>query len=492
MDHQKEIALMREAIEEAKKSRSEDNRPHPKVGAILADEEGKILYRSHRGEEEKGGHAEYHILRKAEKDGVDLKKATLFVTLEPCTRRGEQKIPCAIRIAESGIGRIFIGTLDPNRHITGHGEMYLSYQMEVNRFPGDLARELQHLNKTFFDQHRNAQIPAVSLYAGGNPAELPKAYRPALAGQREGILQQSMDLMAGTSGNIFIFAGDLSWLRELQIGLVLAKRVDRNIRILCDKADSREGQFHALVEIARRLGADVGLCAPDVPVRGTLVSPDTDQAAMMCVERRPAKHAVLFQAPHEAGIIKAIALWADDIWRRARIQRAFEPEIKKLDPAEIAKALQHGVPQYKNANIRVCSLNIDQLRPLTTCLERFKLYRLHQVSILQKQLNSDCAVIKGSPWPIFPPVVEELADGKYVIIDGAHRVFSAMQQGLEAIRVLLVSGNLGELPAIPLDSWDEVSARTEKLPREKRYKQFRPAAFREIRSVVSEYVSRVT
>jgi len=212
------------------------------------------------------------------------------------------------------------------------------------------------------------------MYAGGESVEFPHQYRPALAGQREGILQQSMDLMSGTSGDIFIFAGDLSWLRELQIGLVLAKFSNRNIRILCDQVRSRKEEFYKLVEIARRLGADMGLYDPEIPIRGTLVSVGAEEAAMMCVERRPAKHAVLFQAPHETGVIKAMALWADSIWKTARVQVAFEPEIKILDPKEIAKALKRGIPHYTNADFKVCELKIDELKPLTTSLERFKLF----------------------------------------------------------------------------------------------------------------------
>jgi pyrimidine deaminase RibD-like protein len=491
MNQQREAQLMRDAIEEAKKSQPEDNRPRPKVGAILADENGEILCRSYRGEEEVGGHAEFHIFRKAKREGVSPCGKTLFVTLEPCTRRGEGKIPCAIRVAESGIKRIVIGTLDPNPHITGHGEMYLSYQMEVDRFPGELARELQALNKPFFDQHRNNQIPAVSLYAGGISAELQETFRPALAGQREGILQQSMDLMAGTSKDIFIFAGDLSWLRELQMGLVLAKTAGRSVKILCDKVNSRKEDFYKLTEIARRLGADIGLSDQEIPIRGTLVSTGSDEAAMMCVERRPAKHAVLFQAPHETGIIKAMALWADDIWKAAQIKPAFKPVIDNLDPSDIAKALKRGIPQYANAELKVCEIKVDRLKPLTTSLERFKLFRLNQVGVFQQLFKTDTAIIKGSPWPIFPPVVEQLQNGECVIIDGSHRVFSAMQRGVDMIQIILVTGNLMELPAIPLDSWDEVKLRTEKLPRDKRYKQFKPDAFRDIRSVVSKYVSQL-
>ena len=74
----------------------------------------------------------------------------------------------------------------------------------------------------------------------------------------------------------------------------------------------------------------------------------TDEAAMMCVERKPAKHAVLFQAPHEGGIIKAMAAWAGSVRKTASVEPTFELNIQKLDPNKIAKALMHGIPQYAN------------------------------------------------------------------------------------------------------------------------------------------------
>jgi pyrimidine deaminase RibD-like protein len=106
MDDQLKLVLMREAVIEAHKSQAEDGRTHPLVGAIITDDEGKILLRAHRGENGEGGHAEYLIFEKARKEGIDVSEKTLFVTLEPCTRRGPGKIPCAVRVGNSGVRRL--------------------------------------------------------------------------------------------------------------------------------------------------------------------------------------------------------------------------------------------------------------------------------------------------------------------------------------------------------------------------------------------------
>ena len=50
--------LFREAINEASRSVHEDNRPHPRVGAILTDFNGRILAKAYRGER-LGAHAEF-------------------------------------------------------------------------------------------------------------------------------------------------------------------------------------------------------------------------------------------------------------------------------------------------------------------------------------------------------------------------------------------------------------------------------------------------
>lgn len=99
--------LMKESIEEAKKSVSEDQGIHPMVGAIIADKDGKILQRAHRGEVP-GCHAEYLCIKKAKDNGQDLSDCIIFATLEPCTARGPGKKSCSKHILESGLKKVYI------------------------------------------------------------------------------------------------------------------------------------------------------------------------------------------------------------------------------------------------------------------------------------------------------------------------------------------------------------------------------------------------
>jgi len=160
-----EHKIMVEAINEAKKSVSEDLRANPKVGAVLVDQSGKIIAQANRGETGKGDHAEYLLLKKAKASGLNLKKAILFVTLEPCTVRGPDKTSCAQRIKDSGISKVYIGMLDPNPQILGRGETWLRWSnIEVERFPGHLVQEIENLNSDFINTFRASHLPKESLY----------------------------------------------------------------------------------------------------------------------------------------------------------------------------------------------------------------------------------------------------------------------------------------------------------------------------------------
>lgn len=479
---EQELAFMQEAIVEAAKSKAEDNRVHPKVGALLVDAStGSIICRSHRGEGGLGGHAEFNVFRKAKEQQLDLSNAILFVTLEPCTRRGPGKIPCAVRIALSGVKRVYIGTLDPNAHIIGRGEMFLSNELEVERFPGFLASELRKMNSDFFGQHFHDHIPVISPYAGD---ENGINYRPKLAAQRDGLLQQSMDLISGTKGPISIFSGDMSWLRELQICLALAKLDGRTVRVLCDPSGIDEITFKNTSSIAQSLGLDVCVAATSFGARGTLIQ-DSNRTAMICIERQPSTHGFLFQAPHDSGVLAAFACLFDQLWNSTVAIKGGNIAFSPINPEKLANVLQTKVPVYQNSSITLCKVPVDKLMRMPLALERFKLSRLNQLNLLRQKYNLPSAAhIHGSPWPIKPPVIELHSD-KMTVVDGAHRVYSAFSRGDEEIEVLLVENISTPLPADSFPGWDDIQILNTKLPRNERYSNFIDSHFRPIREAFS-------
>ena len=154
MDRSRIEELMELSIEEALKSVSEDERVHPKVGAVLCDANGKVLLTAFRGKGGKGEHCEYSLLMEAEKCGINCHETVLFITLEPCTKRGPNKTPCAERIISAGIPMVYIGSLDPNDEIRGNGELLLRDHIEVDRYPSRFINRLREINRAFENQHR--------------------------------------------------------------------------------------------------------------------------------------------------------------------------------------------------------------------------------------------------------------------------------------------------------------------------------------------------
>jgi pyrimidine deaminase RibD-like protein len=146
------------AVEQARQSIPEgDGKPRPKVGAVVV-KNGKVLSSAYRGEKP-GNHAEYIALEIKLPDET-LAGATVYTTLEPCTVRNSPKVPCADRLIERGVARVWVGMLDPNPVIQGHGVRRLqAANIEVQLFPHDLMKEISELNRDFtreFDEVRSA------------------------------------------------------------------------------------------------------------------------------------------------------------------------------------------------------------------------------------------------------------------------------------------------------------------------------------------------
>lgn len=153
----KDRKWMEMAVEEMRQSRSEhtDERD-PMVGAVLVDLDGKLLGATHRGSLRVGNHAEYTLIERYLRD-KNLEGSTLYLTLEPCTSRGEGKTPCAKWIIGARIGRVFIGMPDPNPNILGRGIDYLmKNRVEVGFFDTELTEQIRDANQTFIAYYENA------------------------------------------------------------------------------------------------------------------------------------------------------------------------------------------------------------------------------------------------------------------------------------------------------------------------------------------------
>lgn len=148
---------MRLAVKEAEKGLGRTS-PNPAVGAVIV-RDGVIVA---KGYHKKAGtpHAEINAIKNV---SGSLERATLYVTLEPCSHTGKTP-PCCKAIARTGISRVVIGMIDPNPLVSGRGISYLQGKgIEVVR--GVLQTECEAINRPFLKYIEKA-IPYMVMKAG--------------------------------------------------------------------------------------------------------------------------------------------------------------------------------------------------------------------------------------------------------------------------------------------------------------------------------------
>ena len=110
------------ALELAKRGEGH-TRPNPPVGAVIV-KGGKIIgegWHKRCG----GDHAEVAAIRDALKRGNSTKGATIYVTLEPCSKPGRVGA-CTDAIVAAGLKRVVYGSVDPNPTNRGRAKRVLA------------------------------------------------------------------------------------------------------------------------------------------------------------------------------------------------------------------------------------------------------------------------------------------------------------------------------------------------------------------------------
>jgi hypothetical protein len=353
----------------------------------------------------------------------------------------------------------------------------------VERYPPHIAKKLRELSSDFFDKYKQEHVRVQSLYGAPSVGVSSLVRRPLLAEDRNGRLQQTLDLISGSQEDVWICAGGLSWYREGSLTLLAAALDQRSIRLVCSSGgqhESASSDYETTKAAALSIGATVVELEQPPALRGTIVAPNTEKAASIVIDQG---NAHLLRLPGDQALLGIVISEYERYWNANAQQRGTRPRIREVPVEEALAALRERVPLYRDWALSMQNLSTDGLLPLTKYLESFKVFRINQLEALRRKHSIPLiACIEGSPWPITPPVVERLVDGRHIVIDGTHRVYGALLRGEPDIEAVVVENPGVGLPAKPLEGWDDVRCFATKLRREDRYSQYRPEMFRPIRN----------
>ena len=125
--------------------------PNPRVGCVIV-RDGEVIGAGHT-QPAGQAHAEIQALRDAAARGKDVRGATAYVTLEPCSHYGRTP-PCSNALIEAGLGRVVAAMGDPNPLVAGRGMAQLE-AAGIAVSSGLLAEAAYELNIGFFSRMRS-------------------------------------------------------------------------------------------------------------------------------------------------------------------------------------------------------------------------------------------------------------------------------------------------------------------------------------------------
>lgn len=156
--------------------------PNPQVGCVLARDEILLAEGAHFYDAR--DHAEIAALKQAAEMRIDVRGATAYVTLEPCSHHGRTG-PCADALIAAGIARCVVATVDPNPQVGGRGiaRMYAAgIEVKIGLHEAS-ARELNRAFACFITLQRPFVTLKSALSVDGRiapPASLRTAKQPYL------------------------------------------------------------------------------------------------------------------------------------------------------------------------------------------------------------------------------------------------------------------------------------------------------------------------
>ena len=148
--------FMNIALDEARKA-SDMVYPNPRVGCVIV-QNGEIVSRGYH-KQYGGPHAEVDAINNCK---VELNKATMYVTLEPCNHEGKTP-PCTELIDSQKFERIVIACKDPNPIINNGLQALMKKGLTIDF--NVCEDEAKFINKRFFTYHEKKRPYVILKYA---------------------------------------------------------------------------------------------------------------------------------------------------------------------------------------------------------------------------------------------------------------------------------------------------------------------------------------
>lgn len=121
------------------------------VGAVVVGADGRELATGYSRETGPRDHAEETALRRLR--GVNLTGATIYSSLEPCSRRASHPRTCAELILEAGIPRVVYALREPPVFVEGDGAALLTACGVQVVHLDELADEVRRINAHVLSLH---------------------------------------------------------------------------------------------------------------------------------------------------------------------------------------------------------------------------------------------------------------------------------------------------------------------------------------------------
>lgn len=142
-DGRVDYAHMIDAIEQSHNCTQDST--HYCVGAVIVTTTGEV-FKGYTGETDDHDHAEEAAIKKALQAGAELKGATIYTSMEPCTTRKSHPKSCTELILEHGFARVVYALAEPPRFATCVGVCTLRKAgIEVVHIP-ELAHRVEEIN----------------------------------------------------------------------------------------------------------------------------------------------------------------------------------------------------------------------------------------------------------------------------------------------------------------------------------------------------------